>query len=383
MKKYVLLTALIILIVNSCTIEKRRYRSGYFIDWERPDKEIPVQIQRVKKDLHEDAFVQDKKAPDDSVPARINKPVGEVSVASVLREEELAPAPGQNTKPKGNNGQQTFKSGSGGLIRETTSRDHQKNKSENKNGDVLLLLSSVLIVLSTMGLIRTNRRRVTRLTRWAKANPKKTQGLIAALQLPLLALAFYSGHNLKELGYNFSDTATAIFAGITALGFLSVPFRAKQNTITLPKVLNRQRLGYLGITLSSLMMVTSIGNNFATSYPLSPVTHTLLELDHSFFPAHEADRSMASLPDTKSSIEPVQRQMVAGMSLLAAILLIILLCILICAGICTAIFGVVFLLEGNPLGAIGVFVGVGIVWLAILGIKSVVKKRRETKELEI
>ena len=151
-------------------------------------------------------------------------------------------------------------------------------------GDGLIYLAASLMGFTILGLLHYNRSRVMKMTRWAKANPKKTQGVIAGLQLTLMALGVMAGYNLKKLGYEFSDATGYVFSIIMVIGFLSVPFKPKRNTLTLPQEVSKYRLAYLGITLSSLIMFTLTGNKIEDVYPNSPITHVIKTIDQSIFP---------------------------------------------------------------------------------------------------
>ena len=133
--------------------------------------------------------------------------------------------------------------------------------------DGLTYLITSLMALAIMGTIHRNRSRVMKITRWAKANPKKAQVFITGLQIALMALGILAGNNFKELGYEFSDTTAYVFSTIIVIGFLSVPFLPKRSTIAIPKVVNRHRLAYMGIALSSFVMMVLFGNRIGGQLP--------------------------------------------------------------------------------------------------------------------
>jgi len=149
--------------------------------------------------------------------------------------------------------------------------------------DGLTYLIVALMALTILGAIRINKTSVMKMTRWSKANPKKAQWIITGLQLFLMCLGIITGKNLKELGYQFSDVTTYVFGTIMIIGFLSVPFWPKRNTISIPKVVDRQRLAYLAISLSSLIMTAQIGNRIGEFYPNSLITHAIDRIDNRFF----------------------------------------------------------------------------------------------------
>jgi hypothetical protein len=99
-----------------------------------------------------------------------------------------------------------------------------------------------------------------------------------------MALGIFAGNNFKELGYEFSDTTAYVFSTISVIGFLSVPFLPKRSTIAIPSVVNRHRLAYMGIALSSFVMMVVFGNRMGDNYPNSPITHAVRAIDQAIFP---------------------------------------------------------------------------------------------------
>jgi len=158
--------------------------------------------------------------------------------------------------------------------------------------DGLTYLITSLMALAIMGTIHRNRSRVMKITRWAKANPKKAQVFITGLQMALMALGIFAGNNLKELGYEFSDTTAYVFSTIIVIGFLYVPFLPKRSTIAIPKVVNRHRLAYMSIALSSFVMMVLFGNRIGDNYPNSPITHAVRAIDQAIFPDNSTDADL-------------------------------------------------------------------------------------------
>jgi protein-S-isoprenylcysteine O-methyltransferase Ste14 len=145
------------------------------------------------------------------------------------------------------------------------------------------LITSIM-ALAIMGAIHRFRSRGMKITRWAKANPKKAQWIITGLQLAIMALGIIAGKNFKELGYNLPDTAAYVFSAIMFIGFLSVHFRPKRSIIAIPKEVNRHRLVYMGIALSSFAMAVFTGNRIADIFPNSPISHAIEAIDQALLP---------------------------------------------------------------------------------------------------
>jgi hypothetical protein len=150
--------------------------------------------------------------------------------------------------------------------------------------DGLTYLITSLMALVIMIVINRNRSMGMKMTRWAKANPKKAQVLITIVQAALMSLAIFSGYNLKEVGYEFSNATAYIFSTIMVISFLSVPFMPKRSTIAIPKVLHRHRLAYMAIALSSFVIMAIFGNRLIDDYPDSPITQAARAIDEAIFP---------------------------------------------------------------------------------------------------
>lgn len=305
--------------------------------------------------------------------------------------------------------------------------------------DGLIYLVTSLMALVIMGTIRRNRSKVIQMTRWAKAHPKKAQVFITVLQIALLALGIMAGYNFKELGYELSDTTAFVFSTIMVLGFLSVRFLPKRSTIAIPKDVNRQRFAFMGIALSSFVMMVLFGNKMEDQYPNSPITQVVKAIDQAIFPDNSTqdqalntassqmyysknyeqtlpvksstgiifasytineEEAIKPLSDikkkSKSNLKAEKKaqkfekkktkiinrlgkhrlSLAAGLSG-GAVLLIILLVIATCAGACLFTFGVLGLIDGYLLGILGILAGAGIGWLSIKGIGKVAKKDKQ------
>ena len=150
--------------------------------------------------------------------------------------------------------------------------------------DGLTYLITSLMALAILVTIQRNRSGVMKITRWAKANPLKAQVLITVLQIVIMALGLIAGYNFKKLGYELSDTSAFVFSTIIILGFLSVHFLPKRGTIAIPKEVNKDRLVYISIALSSFVMMVLTGNRIEDKFPNSSITHALAAIDQAIFP---------------------------------------------------------------------------------------------------
>lgn len=248
-------------------------------------------------------------------------------------------------------------------------------KKKRKNGDRLLYLVASLMGIAIIGLTRLFRPMTTRITRWAKANPKTTQGVIAGIHVPLLALGVMNGHNLYEMGYDTSNTMMYTFGATTALGLLLSPLKRNREPISLPRKVNMQRLAFASLTISSLMMMVGLGSRIHQNYPDSTFTKVVHSIDQSTF-------SYSSDPSTNSDKILQDRKGAGRMSAGAAAVAIFFLVLLACAGICLIIgaFAGAFASLGAAIG-VGLL-GAAILIMSVMGMNKVSKMRKETRELE-
>jgi hypothetical protein len=298
-----------------------------------------------------------------------------------------------------------------------------------------------LMALVIMGTIYMNRSGAMKMTRWAKANPKKTQFLIAGMHLMLLVMGIFAGYNLKELGYELPGTATYVFSAIIIISYLSVDFLPKRRTIAIPQEVNRQRLAYMGIALSSFVMMVLFGNKLQDKYPNSLIADTVRSIDQTIFPENNTEfeylsdtalepgfsknyeqasgdestsmvifasfenetilpppdlkkQSKANLKAEKKAkkfekkktrlmnqLGKKRMSLAAGLTT-GAVLLIILLVLAACTGACLIVGGVAALIDGELLGILAILAGAGIGYLSIKGIGNVSRKDKEKQQNE-
>ena len=278
-----------------------------------------------------------------------------------------------------------------------------------------VFLVAPLMFLLVVGVTRQKRTWATKMTRWSKANPFQAQLLITGLQVFLLAFGLIVGYNYQKMGVTFSNTMTIIFCAIMVAGFLSVRFLPKRGPIAIPALVNKQRLIFISIALSSFVLAVITGNRIEKDHPNSFITHSLQTIDQAIFSENkEATASLNEFQDysqqlsnvsfssfvesriepppysTKPGVENLKAEkklkklekkkeklrkrlerhaMAAGLSA-GAILLIILLAVTLCAGICMIIAG----FGGSAaLIPLGVVVAGGSIW----GIIKIVNKNRE------
>jgi hypothetical protein len=300
--------------------------------------------------------------------------------------------------------------------------------------DGLTYLITSLMALAIIATVR-NWSRGMKITRWAKANPLKAQLLITVIQILLMIFGIIAGYNFKKLGYELSGTTAFVFSTILVTGFLSVHFLPKRSIIAIPTEVNKHRLIFMSIALSSFVLMVMTGNRIGEMYPNSFITHGLEATDQAIFPDNStqyADRSDVTLEpvnsenhmqaltanstslaiyaslvaNEKETIEPPsyskkesrekfkaekkanrlekkkakmlkrveKRLALAGALTTGAVLLIILLSLTLCAGICLIIAGFSGSAALVPLGAV---VAGGSIW----GIIKVSKANKRKNNL--
>jgi len=293
----------------------------------------------------------------------------------------------------------------------------------------MIYLASALMATIVIIALRNPGRRMMQFTRWAKANPRKTQVWITVVLVFLLSLGLAVGYDLMQLGYRFSDASALAFSLVMVVGFFSVPLFPKKNGITLPFVLNRYRLVYTCILIAAYALSVITGNRVQDKYPNSILTNVLASIDQKIFgpiegideeqsllsdagsvtagnegvvfaafpstelnespsgePALSKKEAKAKLKELKKSekLEKKQKRMMKRVEkwrkMFAAggsgtsVLLIILLALGVCTGICLIVGG----FSGG--GAWAVVLGAAVTAACIYGIVKVSKKRREQRE---
>ena len=294
----------------------------------------------------------------------------------------------------------------------------------------IIYLATALMATIVIIALRNSGPRMMQFTRWAKANPKKTQVWITVGLVFLLSLGLVIGYDLMQLGYKFSDATALVFSLVMITGFFSVPLFSKKNAITLPFTLNRYRLVYTAILIAAYALAVITGNRIKDKYPDSILANALASIDQKIFgavdsnmeeeqfsmsdaanqvtgteaavfaafPSTEINESPSSEPtlskkEAKAKLKELKkaeklekkqkrmmkrvekwRKMFAAGGSGASVLLIILLALGVCTGICLIIAG----FSGG--GAWAAVLGVAVTTACIYGIVKVSKKRREQRE---
>ena len=134
-----------------------------------------------------------------------------------------------------------------------------------------------------------------------------------------------------------------------AAGFLTTPFLVRRDNIAIPKQVNLQRLKFLGIIISSLMVLTTFGNNVVANHPDSKAAMILTSMDQTITQSQDDITIDDKQPEPKKYRWGV---------LILAVLAVMALAISLCAGICIAV------LVGTVGGVIG---GIALAAASIIG----------------
>ncbi len=379
MKLKLKIIALFSIVLMGCTIQKKQHFSGYYVKWHNSVAKSNTQNDKqeiIKESLKKSTVnnkIEDQKISSVIVESSIEekiKPLTDVENNSNLKELEVF----SNTDALKVNKISTNVSEN-----DSTISSFINNK---KSGDSLTYWSLGLMSLATMFGLRLGKKRLNKISKWAANNPRKTQWLIAGLQLPTMAGATYAGYNLDKLGYEMSSGSNIVFGNLALLSFISTPFLRKKGEITLKKKLSRRRLAFTTATLSSLMLLANLGNNISKTHPDSFVANSLEHVDQSIFGKENTVKDDAKSLDfnkaksyTLKKIRRARSGGSAGMCFLA-VLLTILLVVTLCAGVCIAVLGAS---GGAVIG------GIAIAVLSIYGIVEIFrsgwcKKRDERRK---
>lgn len=380
MKKSLLLLVVSIVLLTACTIQKRHYLPGYSVHINKKYKSAGT--NQYEKDGNSEKLAEENLH---NLKIASTKPLEkEVELASSFlqeksnvvtihsNEEKAIALPPNSEKRIITDEKAQFKTKTIQAKSISTPVSTYKNEQE-KSDQTALYAIALLMGLTTAGAVIGRRKSITKITRWAKENPKKAQILIAGIQVPLIAGSIISGYNLRMLGFEFSDVSMYIFGGLSALSFASLPFLPKKENVVLQKTVNRKRMAVMGASLSTIMLLAGFGNRVNETHSLSFVGQTIVHVDQSIFSDKDSSQTLVKDFYDQSDNEENKRKGATGGFVVLGVFLTILLAAAVCGGICLAI--------GGSAGM--VFLGVIIAALAIIALifmwKTVKRKTRELK----
>jgi hypothetical protein len=372
MKKSIVLTILIVLI-NSCAVPKKEY---YVFDRYTPKKVVRPEQNVLQSDAEA------------VLPQGIALPVLKQAEIQSLENTSLPHVKSNTAKHQRTNGDAKSKQRPFSSVAKQTNDytlkplQPQPSSMQRKSGDGILLYATALIGLSVLTAIRLMRPVTTKLTRWARANPRKTQGLIAGIHLPLLGLGVMNGYNLDQMGYVVSDPLLYGFGAAAIAGFAAAPYVRQKDWMVLPRTVNRNRLSFLGIVLSTLMLATGVGNKIERNFQDTYLASAVRSIDQTVFTSSLiTDTDPVNNTKSKENVQK-DRKTKAGMSAGAAFILTFLLVLTSCVGICLAIGGFSSAFASGGASIAAVIGGLGILALSVYGITQISRKRKIEKEVD-
>lgn len=372
--KKTLVFFVIALILGSCEMHKRRYSSGFSIQWHvfqnGKQKVAPVALEDIQKHDGEfqhwplsNSFSDDFTFTSRELVDRVENlvtvdPLINTVLPELRREDETTPIRHHDFVDQVE-GKSTMKTSSGSVGTE-------KNTA---NGDLWAFSAFILALGGWFGFTRTSKKKLKRMTRWAKNNPKRAIAVLAPLQTVALVLGFEAGYSLQELNFGMSEVGAGIAAGAFALGMLSIPFLPGKKFHIDPKKLARRRLGFLVASMSAFILSMHLGNTLPTQLEGSIAADVFEQVDAHSLGAFGATDGVETPEDDH------WRKSLTTVVVVLGVLLILLSVILFCAGVCGIVWAVFLIAESLVIEAIGVLLAsLLVLFLAYWGVKSAIKE---------
>lgn len=207
MKKQLVLIALFVLLLASCTMQKRYHNSGFHITWLGSGKK--TEINRLeKKNKEKDTEVIQERANNQQETLIVLSEINANQETADIQPESLTSPIAKKSSSKRN------KNAAKSLNYKTEYQHDRENsdisvsnpyaqKSKDKKNSILFLMLAAM-GLSTIGLMKSSTKTGHKLTKWARNNPFNAQVGITGLQVALSGLGLYSGYNLHKMGIDFS-----------------------------------------------------------------------------------------------------------------------------------------------------------------------------------
>lgn len=277
LKKIVLLFILSAIISCNFHIEKRKYFKGYHIEIAKQQQPLPQ-----KND-----FDYSNQTETNSPHNFCSETVDYFSkVSKVKKDNSPIDAKSVDSKKYLNVKKLKIEKQTNSSIIKTysvTKKSHtqiKKIKRKKKWDDFYLIGLFAIIGLSIIGLAKKFQSVVLSISNWASKNKLKTKALIGILQTGIALLGIGIGGNLNDLGYSFSANLSYLFSG-TLLFALIVLIKQKKSSNNEPlKFFFRNKMAHATIALSSLMLMSVIGNNIGMSNPTNSPIGYMIEKNH-------------------------------------------------------------------------------------------------------
>ena len=216
--------------------------------------------------------------------------------------------------------------------------DVNSKKKKNSWDDFYLYGLAGFIGLSIFTFVKKFKIVILKISTWAAKNKKKSQVFIGMIQTTFAVLGVFIGKEFHDLGYDFSSDNSYIFTGLLFIGVILLIRQKISSTKELLKSFFRQKMMHLTIALSSLMLMTVVGNNLGTNNPSKSLAGYLFEKIH--IVKLERQKSKVEYSESKTSADKKSRSekgALVGLYTFLAILMGIVLMGLTCAVWCWAI----------------------------------------------
>jgi len=345
----------LLFIVSACSsvhhVEKRRYKKGYFIQWNK--KEVKNVKQNHESIFSNDVELLNQQKTKDKTANQVAVDVKKTPSISETKEDYFF----TENKSSNDNTTSIFPAPT---VSKTTYHSKSRNSTSKistikKSTDTGLYLISGIIGAIIMSLFFANKKRAKKVSKWASENPKKTVTAILGTKSVLALGALHFGSMLHSSGYNFSENSLFVLLSLFSVSAVFYPIRKKQKGIFKQGYLKQKTHDIVLATLGFSMML-SLGN-VSSQDPnylpiLNPITNQT-SIEEEYIPVMSDETAESK----NSSDEDTFGKVVGTIFIVAAFLgLLLLLAMLSCSISC----------NGQEALAIVVFIGGLIALIALL-----------------
>jgi len=377
-----ILASTLVLTINSCTIQKRRYNKGFHIEFlskntgKSATHRMPPQKIRSERDDHTWGY---RLSPQEVVKIERSytfKPphllLGDKPYLEPARDIGLKKPSSENKVGE-----------SSTVTRKSSGSSLRKSK---KNSAKYYLGWGLITLFGGVSFMRFWRKVANNITRWASKNILKSQVIIALGELGLISTATWVGYDLGELNHDISSMANYTGISLIGAGLLTMPWFTRKRTV-IPFKLNLRRMGFLAIGIGSMLMALHSGNKMSGKAPVTEYEHFIHNVDQGVMSLGSFDQDSKT---SESTAALSWRKKMALAASGASTALLILLAFALCIGICLIGFGGIGIVNGLLwaefgallFGVLGVGVGVLIVSATIKGMKKVILRDYGIEEVE-
>jgi hypothetical protein len=354
---------LVTLIFSSCSthvsIQKRRYRPGFFVEIQKRDKER-THFKASKSPLAEKNLAQKNQLDSSLAKWSGEEFLGREIVARHSDDQNIPKSRRQNTEQKRID-----------LIEHDSDTSEDRATSElSKNGDsyrkknnqaFTLWSAWVRLLLASASLLYFTRNRARRISHWASKNRKKSWLIIAIGHIILGVSAVFAGN---ELAYQKIDLgANTTFISLLVSGVLALYYKIKISKLQRIKSYVKRKIAELMMLSLGLVSMLSFGNDAGherVSSAAGSWIKTSVLPDHSLIDFNDASPDQNGAADIEHSnskdpdkvwnfiIKLILVLLVLALAYALFMLLSVLACNLICSGqeqlaLMASIAGVIFI----------------------------------------